>query len=117
MLTMDQIHHIRQLYYEQDKEISEIMQITGRDRKTVQKYLDMTDFNLPQPEPVSERQFCPKLDPYKPIINEWLQEDRNVPRKQRHTAKRVFHRLENEVNGLTAPIALLRLMLQQRKKN
>ncbi|WP_231565052.1 helix-turn-helix domain-containing protein [Sphingomonas sp. Ant H11] len=32
----------------------------------------------------------PKLDAFIPIIDQWLEADRAVPRKQRHTAKRVF---------------------------
>lgn len=32
---MDQIQHIRQLYYEQDKNIFKIVQENGRDRKAV----------------------------------------------------------------------------------
>lgn len=116
MLAMDQIHHIRQLYYEQDKEISEIAQETGRDPKTVKKYIDMTDFNLPQPEPESEGLFCPKLDPYKPAIDEWLTEDRKAPRKQRHTAKRVFHRLRNEVDGFDCSYRLVAEYVAFRKE-
>lgn len=42
---MDKIHSIRQLYYEQGKTIPEIITETGHDRKTITKYLDMTDFN------------------------------------------------------------------------
>ena len=49
MLAMDKIHSIRQLYYEQGKTIPEIITETGHDRKTITKYLDMTDFNAPEP--------------------------------------------------------------------
>ncbi len=38
----------------------------------------------------------PKLDPFTPIIDRILEEDRSVPRKQRHTAKRIFERLRDE---------------------
>jgi transposase len=38
----------------------------------------------------------PKLDGFTEIIDAWLEEDRSVPRKQRHTAKRVFERLRDE---------------------
>ncbi|MDR7032982.1 transposase [Mesorhizobium sp. BE184] len=34
----------------------------------------------------------PKLDAFVSTIDHWLDEDRHVPRKQRHTAKRVFER-------------------------
>ena len=54
MLTMDQIHHIRELYYEQGHNISEIAKSTGHDWKTAAKYIDMEDFNEPLPVPVSE---------------------------------------------------------------
>ena len=35
----------------------------------------------------------PKLDGFMEIIDGWLEADRDVHRKQRHTAKRVFERL------------------------
>jgi len=38
----------------------------------------------------------PKLDGFTGIIDQWLSEDRERPRKQRHTAKRVFERLRDE---------------------
>ncbi len=42
----------------------------------------------------------PKLDGFTEIIGTWLEEDRGVPRKQRHTAKPVFERLRDE-HGFT----------------
>lgn len=51
------------------------------------------------PKPAVEKKFCPKLDPYKAVIDEWLIEDKTAPRKQRHTAKRIYQRLINEVSG------------------
>jgi transposase len=39
---------------------------------------------------------APLLDPWKPTIDDWLTEDEGVPRKQRHTARRVFQRLVEE---------------------
>jgi transposase len=38
----------------------------------------------------------PKLDAFVSTIEHWLKEDLKVPRKQRHTAKRVFDRLRDE---------------------
>ena len=37
-----------------------------------------------------------KLDPYKPLIGKWLEADAFMPRKQRHTARRVYDRLVAE---------------------
>ena len=47
MTTMDQIHRIRELYYEQDKNLNEIAIIMGCDWRTVRKYVDMEDFSCP----------------------------------------------------------------------
>ena len=38
----------------------------------------------------------PKLDGFTDLIDQWLEEDRRRPCKQRHTAKRVFDRLRAE---------------------
>lgn len=38
----------------------------------------------------------PKLDGFTDIIDQWLRDDVGSPRKQRHTAKRVFERLRDE---------------------
>ena len=67
MLAMDQIHHIRKLYYEQGMTISEIARQTGRNWKTIEKYIDQTDFNAlaPMPGPKTTKS---KLEPYKPLI-------------------------------------------------
>ncbi len=35
----------------------------------------------------------PKLDQWKPFIDQWLEDDKSVPRKQRHTSRRVWQRL------------------------
>ena len=38
----------------------------------------------------------PKLDPYRGVIDRILDEDGSVPKKQRHTAKRIYDRLRTE---------------------
>jgi transposase len=39
---------------------------------------------------------APKLGPHRPLIDAWLEADREAPRKQRHTAKRIWWRLVDE---------------------
>lgn len=116
MLAMDQIHHIRALYYEQGYNISEIANATNRDWKTVAKYIDKVDFNEPLPVPASAQRFCPKLDPYKPLIDSWLEEDKKHPRKQRHTATKVFKRLTSEVPGFDCSYRLVAEYVKTRKE-
>ncbi|MDI9476889.1 MAG: hypothetical protein WBJ17_01900 [Natronincolaceae bacterium] len=82
MLTMDKIKDIRFRYFVKEEKISHIARELHIDWKTVQKYVDMTDFNKSAPKPAFEQRFCPKLDPYKPTIDQWLEEDKKAPRKQ-----------------------------------
>ena len=48
------------------------------------------------PERKSVEKDQPRLGPLKEIINRILEEDRDAPRKQRHTAHRIFTRLREE---------------------
>ncbi len=114
--TMDQIHHIRQLFYQQDKNISEIASETGLNWKTVKKYVDMEDFNSPSPTLISKEVHESKLNPFKPLIDEWLQADRLAPRKQRHTAKRVFKRLKAEAKDFNCSYRLVALYVKAKKE-
>ena len=93
MTTMDQIHRIRELFYEQGKNLNEIAIIMNCDWRTVRKYVDMEDFSSPPPAPLRNEEHSSKLDPFKPQIDSWMEADKLAPRKQRHTAKRIYKRL------------------------
>lgn len=95
MKTMEQVQDIRNRFYRKGESISEIYRATKVDRKTIRKYIDQDDFNGPDIA-VKELNVCPILDPYKKTIMEWLEGDKIAPRKQRHTAKRVYARLQEE---------------------
>lgn len=92
---MTQVDHIRKAYFEEGHNITQIAEIFSCDRKTVRKYLAIDDFNQPAPHP-KRAAAQPKLDPFKAIIDDWLVDDLNYRRKQRHTARRVYTRLEKE---------------------
>lgn len=62
-------------------------------RRDVRQALDSA---VPSPRKVPVSKPAPKLDPWKPTIERWLEEDRTAPRKQRHTARRVWQRLLEE---------------------
>ncbi len=95
MLRMAQINHIKDLYENEDLSLREISRKTGHSFKTVQKYAYQSDWsedNLPNTEP----QGYPVLGDFIPVIDEWLEDDRKIPRKQRHTVWRIFCRLRDE---------------------
>jgi transposase len=68
----------------------EAARLFGLDRKTVSK---MLAFSVPPGYRRSAPPRHPKLGPFIGIIDRILEEDRHAPRKQRHTAKRIFDRL------------------------
>src|SRR4030088_2150621 len=49
----------------------------------------------------------PKLDPFIPVIERILRDDKSRPKKQQHTAKRVFERLRDEY-GFTGGITIVK---------
>jgi len=55
---------------------------------------------LTHPEPPPFRRTAPrprpKLGPFLPVIHQILEDDRKAPKKQRHTANRIFQRLRTE---------------------
>ncbi len=67
----------------------------GISRDSVSKYLDVKDFS-PKPPVVNRRPGASVLTELTSVIDGWLTEDAGRPRKQRHTAKRVFDRLVDE---------------------
>jgi len=57
-----------------------------------------------------------KLDPYKPLIDQWLMDDKKATRKQRHTAKRVYVRLTKEAGGFNCSYRLVADYVKEKKK-
>jgi transposase len=66
---------------------------------------------LRHPEPPGYRRATPrprpKLDPFLPALHQILQDDTKAPRKQRHTAKRIYQRLRDE-HGYTGGLTVVK---------
>jgi transposase len=58
---------------------------------------------------------APKLGRYRAVIDEWLLADRDAPRKQRHTAKRIHQRLVDE-HGADVAETTVRQYVRGRKR-
>ena len=118
MFTMDQVHTIRDLYYNQGLSLTDIAKKLNCDWRTVRKYVDQEDFSPPAPVPESEILHESKLDPYKPLIDSWLigDKDKKTPRKQRHTAWKVHNRLTKEVSGYNCSYRLTAEYVSAKKK-
>lgn len=90
---MDLYFRVRHAHFEEGLSGRQIARDFGISRDSVAKMLAYS-------EPPGYRRTAPirrpKLDPFVAIIDDWLSEDKNRPRKQRHTAKRIFERLRDE---------------------
>lgn len=111
MLSMSHINNIRDLR-KKGSTIKEIAEITHTDPKTVRKYLNQEDFS-PQMPVVPERPSI--LDPFKPIIQKWLEEDKKNWRKQQFTAMRIYHLLQ-EQEGFTGSYNVVQRYVKKVKK-
>ncbi len=70
---------------------------------------------LPPPRKQPEGRPAPKLGPWRPLIDEWLRADREAPRKQRHTARRVWERLVAE-HGAEVAESTVRDYVRRRRR-
>ncbi|WP_318065871.1 hypothetical protein [Clostridium boliviensis] len=58
-----------------------------------------------------------RIHPLKPVIDQWLLDDLKAPRKQRHTAKRVFEKLQDEYpQMLEVKLRTVQYYVSQKKK-
>ena len=110
---MAQIEYIKDLYENEEVSLREISRRTGHSFETVQKYAYQTDWSddsLPDIEPQS----YPVLGEFIPTIDEWLEADRKIPRKQRHTVKRIYDRLRDEF-GFKGSYSSVKKYVRKRK--
>jgi len=78
--------------------------IFGIDRRTVDK---MLVFSVPPGYRRKKKPFRPKLDGFTGIIDQILEVDKEVHKKQRHTSKRIFERLRDE-HGFAGGITIVK---------
>jgi transposase len=96
---MRDVEYIRYLYEEEGLSLSEIARRTEHDFRTVRKYAHQNDWSPKVKVSVQGKSF-PVIGPYIGIIDNWLMQDENEPRKQRHTMIRIYDRLKRE-HGFT----------------
>ena len=92
MLKVDQYGYIRTAHRVYGKKIKQIARETGHSKNTVKKMV-RGEYSGYKPRIV---QPYPVLGSYLMIIDKWLEDDKQRPKKQRHTAVRVYNRLKQE---------------------
>jgi transposase len=110
---MAQINYIKDLYENEEVSLREIARRTNHSFQTVRKYAyqqDWSEDNLPDVEPQS----YPVLGNYIPVVDAWLEADRKIPRKQRHTVWRIYTRLRDE-EGFTGSYSSVKKYVRKKK--
>jgi transposase len=90
---VEQFEQIRRDHAREGLSIRELASRHGVHRRAVRQALESA---VPPPKRAPESRPAPKLGAYRAVIDEILQADRKAPRKQRHTARRIWQRLVAE---------------------
>jgi transposase len=104
-----------QIRRDRDREgvsIHELARRHGVHRRAVRQALESP---LPPERKLPEGRPAPKLGPYRALIDSWLGADREAPRKQRHTARRVWERLRDE-HGVEVSERQVRRYVRERRR-
>lgn len=112
MYSVDLYSRVRRACHVEGMNKSEAARLFGINRKTVSKILE---HSVPPGYRRSKPPVRPKLDPFIPVIDRILAEDRSVPRKQRHTAKRIFERLRDE-HGFVGRLTIVTDYVREKKR-
>ena len=92
MIKVSQYDYVRTAQRVYGKDIKEIARETGHSKNTIKRILK----NQYTGYKTREHQPHPVLEQYIPIIDSWLEQDKTIHKKQRHTAVRIYHRLKQE---------------------
>lgn len=92
MIKMDMYEYIRFAHIKLGKSINSIHKETKKARETIRKAIKGIEPRYRLSKPKRK----PVMGPYIEIIAKWIEEDKAVPVKQRHTAKKIYDRLVEE---------------------
>lgn len=92
--------------------IRELSRVFNIHRRTVRQA-------LASPEPPRRKaavREAPSLGPFKVTIDEWIELDASMPKKQRHTARRIFQRLVEELGADVSESSVRRYVAQVKRR-
>lgn len=114
MLKMAQKDYIKYLWESEALSLREISRRTGVSFETVRKYAYQEDWSRDEAAVIKVETY-PVLKEYIGQIDEWLEADKKLPRKQRHTAKRIYERLKREY-GYHGSYSSVKRYIHKKKK-
>ena len=112
MYIVDMYLRVRRACLVEGMSIREASRVFGLHRDTVRKMLS-------HPVPPGYRRkrppHRPKFEPYTGVIDGILEDDLSAPKKQRHTAKRIFERLKKE-HGFDGGYTIVKDYVRERRR-
>lgn len=111
MIQVDDKEQIRRAFFLDNQSQRQIAKEFHHSRHTIAAALanaNSSTYELRTARP------APVLELYKPIIDQWLQDDRSAPRKQRRTAHRIFTQLCEEHHFVGAESSVRRYVRLRR---
>lgn len=113
MLAVVDIEYIRKKHFLEGWSIRKISTQLDVSRQSVRKAIADAER---KPYTLTKAKPCPVMDPYHDIIAQWLEQDKLAPKKQRHTAKRIYDRLYTEHQFLGSESAVRRYVARLRSE-
>ncbi len=110
---VEQFEQIRRDHEQEGLSIRTLAARHGVHRRAVRQALAQA---LPPPKRQPEGRPAPVLGPYRGLIDEWLTADREAPRKQRHTARRIWQRLVEEHGAAVAESSVRQYVRLRRRQ-
>jgi transposase len=113
MITVEDREKIRRAYYIEKKTMRQIAREMHHSWHTIEKALDSA---VGEPYTVTEPREAPVLGPYKARINALLEENEQLPRKQRRTVRKIYATIKAEGYTGTEPTVYAYVASQRRAK-
>ncbi len=116
IVDVDLYGQIRHMHTQQGMGQREISRILGISRNTVKKYYEGNQ--VPWERKPYERTHAVATDAVREFIEECLQQDLvEGLKKQRHTARRIYHRLQKEIGYIGAESTIRNIVKEMRPKH
>jgi transposase len=109
---VEQFERIRRDRREEGMSIRALARRHGVHRRAVRQALASA---VPPPKRVPPRA-APAIGPHAATIRRWLADDRSAPRKQRHTARRIWERLVDEQDATVSESSVRRYVREVRRE-
>ena len=112
MYRVDVYLRVRRAVMVDGMSMREASRVFGLHRDTVRK---MLAYSAPPGYRRQDPPRRPRLEPFTGVIDGILEADRQVPKKQRHTAKRIFERLRDE-HGFDGQYTIVKDYVRERRR-